>query len=86
MDQHFTLYMDAIINIDLVRSSKWQTGLAAVAPDQPCTPPPFAQVVTAWQQSLHHVAPDLASDKVVDVIAARASRATIRVPGSSPPR
>ena len=35
------------------------------------------QVVIAWQQSLHHVAPQLASDTVVDVLAARSSRVVL---------
>ena len=35
------------------------------------------QVVAAWQQSLHHVAPSLALDQVVDVLAARNSRVVL---------
>ena len=35
------------------------------------------QVVAAWQQSLHHVAPSLAKDRVVDVLAARNSRVVL---------
>ena len=35
------------------------------------------QVVAAWQQSLHHVAPQLAADTVVDVLAARTSRVVL---------
>ena len=35
------------------------------------------QVVAAWQQSLHYVAPALASDTVVDVLAARTSRVVL---------
>ena len=35
------------------------------------------QVVAAWQQSLYHVAPQLAEDTVVDVLAARTSRVVL---------